>query len=41
MRSIEEAQSRIEDYIHFYNHCRLQRKLKKLTPVMYRSQLTR
>nr|WP_237179046.1 IS3 family transposase [Paenibacillus sp. MMS18-CY102] len=24
IRSIEEAQSRIEDYIHFYNHCRPQ-----------------
>ncbi|MFC5652920.1 IS3 family transposase [Paenibacillus solisilvae] len=36
IRSIEEAQSRIEEYIYFYNHCRPQRKLNKLTPVQYR-----
>ena len=39
IRSVEEAQRRIEDYIHFYNHCRPQRKLNKLTPVEYRRQL--
>jgi transposase InsO family protein len=39
IRSIEEAQSRIEAYIHFYNHHRPQRKLNKLAPVQYRCQL--
>jgi putative transposase len=40
IRSIEEAQRRIEEYIHFYNYERPQRKLKKLTPVSYRRQLS-
>ncbi|WP_445671650.1 IS3 family transposase [Paenibacillus sp. FSL K6-2859] len=39
IRSIDEAQRRIEEYIHFYNEDRAQRKLNKLTPVEYRSQL--
>lgn len=39
IRSMDEAQRRIEEYIHFYNNCRPQRKLKKLTPVQYRNQL--
>ncbi|MGO4539439.1 IS3 family transposase [Paenibacillus sp. 2TAB19] len=39
IRSIEEAQSRIEEYIHFYNNHRPQRKLNKLPPVQYRKQL--
>lgn len=39
IRSLEEAQSRIEAYIHFYNNNRPQRKLNKLTPVQYRCQL--
>lgn len=38
IRSVEEAQRRIETYITFYNHSRPQRKLKKLTPVEYRRQ---
>ncbi|MED2743785.1 integrase core domain-containing protein [Brevibacillus porteri] len=33
MRSLDEAQRRIEEFIHFYNHARPQRKLNKLTPV--------
>ncbi|MBH0341225.1 IS3 family transposase, partial [Paenibacillus larvae] len=33
IRSLDEAQRRIEEYIHFYNQSRPQRKLKKLTPV--------
>ncbi|WP_028552266.1 IS3 family transposase, partial [Paenibacillus sp. UNC451MF] len=41
IRSIEEAQSRIENYIYFYNHHRPQRKLNKLTPVEYRCQLAK
>jgi transposase InsO family protein len=39
IRSMEEAQRRIENYIHFYNNCRPQRKLNKLSPVEYRRQL--
>ena len=39
IRSIEEAQRRIERYIHFYNNGRAQRKLNKLAPVEYRNQL--
>ncbi|MFF2482435.1 IS3 family transposase [Paenibacillus sp. NPDC058071] len=39
IRSIKEAQSRIEEYIHFYNNYRPQRKLNKLPPVQYRKQL--
>lgn len=39
IRSLEEAQRRIEAFIHFYNHCRPQRRLNKLTPVAYRRQL--
>lgn len=39
IRDLVEAQRRIEQYIHFYNNERVQRKLKKLTPVEYRRQL--
>lgn len=39
IRSLDEAQRRIEEYIHFYNHNRPQKKLNKLTPVQYRCQL--
>jgi transposase InsO family protein len=39
IRSVEEAHRRIQEYIHFYNNSRPQRKLNKLTPVQYRSQL--
>ncbi|MED5017036.1 integrase core domain-containing protein, partial [Paenibacillus chibensis] len=39
IRSLDEAQRRIEEYITFYNENRPQRKLKKLTPVEYRRQL--
>jgi putative transposase len=39
IRSIAEAQRRIEEFIHFYNEDRAQRKLNKLTPVEYRRQL--
>lgn len=38
IRSLEEAQKRIEKYIRFYNTRRPQRKLNKLTPVEYRRQ---
>lgn len=39
IRSIDEAQRRIEEFIRFYNEGRAQRKLNKLTPVEYRNQL--
>jgi putative transposase len=39
IRSLDEAQRRIEEYIHFYNNNRPQRKLNKLAPVKYRYQL--
>lgn len=39
IRSLEEAQRRIKEFIHFYNQERPQRKLNKLTPVEYRRQL--
>ncbi|WP_322745749.1 IS3 family transposase [Paenibacillus donghaensis] len=39
IRCLDEAQRRIEEYIHFYNQNRPQRKLEKLTPVEYRRQL--
>ncbi|MFC6457438.1 IS3 family transposase, partial [Paenibacillus vulneris] len=39
IRSIEEAQQRIEDFIRFYNEERIQLKLNKLTPLEYRRQL--
>lgn len=39
IRSIEEAQMRIKEFIDFYNHRRPQRKLNKLAPVLYRNQL--
>ncbi|MED5016194.1 IS3 family transposase, partial [Paenibacillus chibensis] len=39
IRSLDEAQRRIEEYITFYNENRPQQKLKKLTPVEYRRQL--
>ncbi|WP_330218809.1 IS3 family transposase [Brevibacillus choshinensis] len=39
IRTVDEAQRRIEEYIHFYNSTRPQRKLNKLTPIEYRRQL--
>lgn len=39
IRTMEEVQRRIEEFIHFYNNDRPQRKLNKLTPVQYRRQL--
>ncbi|RUT44626.1 IS3 family transposase [Paenibacillus anaericanus] len=39
IRSTDEAQRRIEEFIRFYNEDRAQRKLNKLTPVEYRNQL--
>lgn len=39
IRTIDEAQRRIEEFIRFYNEERIQLKLNKLTPVEYRRQL--
>lgn len=39
IRDLQDAQRRIEDYIHFYNKERLQLKLNKLTPNEFRRQL--
>jgi putative transposase len=39
IRSIEEVQRRIEEFIRHYNEERAQRKLNKLTPIEYRRQL--
>lgn len=39
IRTVTEAQRKIEKYIRFYNRKRPQRKLKKLTPVEYRRRL--
>jgi putative transposase len=39
IRSIGEAQQRIEEFIRFYNEERIQIKLNKLTPLEYRRQL--
>ncbi|MCK6076567.1 IS3 family transposase [Paenibacillus silvae] len=38
IRTVAEAQRKIETFIRFYNRKRPQRKLKKLTPVEYRRQ---
>ncbi|WP_157929306.1 IS3 family transposase [Paenibacillus ihbetae] len=38
IRNMDEAQRRIEAYIHFYNQHRPQRKLNKLPPVEFRKQ---
>lgn len=40
IRTIEEAQQRIEEFIRFYNEKRIQIKLKKLTPVEFRLQFS-
>lgn len=36
--SVEELQSGIKKYIHYYNHDRIKMKLKGLSPVQYRTQ---
>lgn len=38
IRSLDEAQRRMEEYIQFYNEERIQLKLNKLPPVEYRRQ---
>lgn len=39
IRTLDEVQRRINEYIHLYNYGRPQKKLKKLTPIEYRRQL--
>lgn len=39
IRTLDEAQRRVEEYNEFYNNKRPQRNLKKLTPSEYRRQL--
>lgn len=36
--SVEQLQAAVADYIHYYNHDRIKRKLKGLSPVQYRTQ---
>lgn len=37
-KSIEELEQQIHDYIHYYNHERIQLNLKGLSPVQFRTQ---
>jgi len=38
--SIEELESKLHDYIRYYNHDRIKLKLNGLSPVQYRTQAT-
>ncbi len=40
-KSIEALEKQIREYIHYYNHKRIQLKLKGLSPVEYRIQSLR
>ena len=37
-QNIEQLEQQIHEYIHYYNHERIQLKLKGLSPVQYRTQ---
>ena len=37
-KTIEQLEQQIHEYIHYYNHERIQMKLKGLSPVKYRTQ---
>lgn len=37
-QTIEDLEQKIHEYIHYYNHERIQLKLKGLSPVQYRTQ---
>ncbi|MGP9493654.1 IS3 family transposase, partial [Psychrobacter sp. AOP7-B1-24] len=37
-QTIEELEQQIHEYMHYYNHERIQVKLKGLSPVQYRTQ---
>lgn len=39
--SIEQLQTAVRKYIHYYNHHRIKHKLKGLSPVQYRTQSLR
>lgn len=36
--SLEELYQALDDYIYWYNHGRIQKRLKGLTPMQYRNQ---
>jgi transposase InsO family protein len=37
-KTIEQLEQQIHEYMHYYNHERIQLKLKGLSPVQYRTQ---
>jgi putative transposase len=37
-KSVDQLQTEIDEYIHYYNHDRIKLKLKGLSPVQYRNQ---
>ena len=37
-KTIEQLERQIHEYMHYYNHERIQLKLKGLSPVKYRTQ---
>ncbi len=37
-KAFDELEQAIDDYIHFYNHERLQKRLNGLTPMEYKSK---
>lgn len=37
-RNLDELQSGLASYIHYYNHDRIKLQLKGLSPVQYRTQ---
>ena len=37
-QTIEQLEKQIHEYMHYYNHERIQLKLKGLSPVQYRTQ---
>ncbi|MDN7490365.1 IS3 family transposase, partial [Burkholderia sp. AU45274] len=37
-RNLDELQTGLASYIHYYNHDRIKLKLKGLSPVQYRTQ---
>ncbi len=37
-KTIEQLEKQIHEYMHYYNHERIQLKLKGLSPVQYRTQ---
>ena len=37
-KTIEALEKHIYEYVHYYNHKRMQLKLKRLSPVQYRAQ---